>query len=435
MSSVKIGIKNTLNNWRHSIGAILSVAVGFSALTLFNGYISVVEDLYEDNYARRSMFGDVFIEQTKNGQAIDFEDSRITMKEQEFMESFFKKNPHLIDARARFLIISGLANNGKVSSIFWGFAYDVKDGLKLREPSWQWNSKAGKPLDQQEDDAVMLGQDIAETLGCVSLSKERILTQVGGYPPIERPLSCERNKLQLSVTTDAGQVNATQVRVGALGGVGLRGIDSWYLMMPLERAQKLFDTQTISHVRLRLKDPSQFDTFVDQFQREARNQQIELRAIDWRDHILARVYKRTMSLFKVFRNLVTAVILTISGMSVLNSMVKSVNERRREIGTLRSLGFFQRKITRIFALEGLFIGIFGSCFGGIFSFCFSILLKKFEFVYYAGFLTDPVLFVVGLVPHLYFLSLLFLCTIASSTAYIASYRAVKSPIPALLTSV
>jgi ABC-type lipoprotein release transport system permease subunit len=435
MSSLKMGIRNTLSNWRHSLGAILSVAIGFSALTLFNGYISVVQDMYEDNYRQRSMFGDVMIEKSENGKEIDFEESRINPAEQIFIANFFNENKDFLDEYVRFLIISGLANNGKTSSIFWGFGYDFEKGRKLREPTWVWNSKAGRPLDQQTFDTVMLGQDISDTFGCVVEKKERLLTKVGGYEPVDRPFKCERDKLQLSVTTESGQINAMNVKVGALGGVGLRGIDSWYLMMSLDRAQQLFDTQDISHMRVRLKDAKMFDAFVQRFNRAAREKNIELRAFDWRDHVIARVYKRTMGLFLMFRNLVTAVILTISGMSVLNAMVKSVNERRREIGTLRSLGFKQNRITRIFSTEGVVIGVIGSSLGSVFCIISSLILNKFEFIYFAGFLSDPVPFVIGLVPNLYLLSLVILCAIAATTAFFASYRAVKSSIPTLLTSV
>lgn len=433
MQTLKMGLRNILSHWRHSAGSVLSVGIGFAALTLFNGYISVVEQLYEDNYRYRSMFGDMLIEKTKNGKPMDFEESRITPVEQKLLNDFFVDS-QMVDAYVPILVVSGMANNGKSSSIYWGFAYDVQKGLDMRKPSWPWNVRAGRPLDQLPEDHVLLGNQIAETLGCVSLSKERILTQRGGYDPVERPLRCERDKIQLNVTTAAGQVNAMNAKVGALGGVGLRGIDSWYMMMDLNRAHRLYDTQDISHIRLRLRNPERFDDFVARFNATVKQKGLELRAIDWRDHILARVYKRTMSLFLTFRNLVSVVILTISGMSVLNAMVKSVNERRREIGTLRSLGFYRKDIRSIFTTEGLLIGLVGSGFGALFTFVASLLINEFQFIYYAGFLTDPVPFLIGLNPLLYVASLVILCTIATFTAFLAANRTVKEPIPTLLTS-
>lgn len=434
MIFVKMGLKNTLNNWRHSIGAVLSVAIGYASLTLFNGYISVIQDMYEDNYRQRSMFGDVFIEKTENGQRIDFENSKITPAEQGFIDDFFAKNNELIDVYSKFLIMSGLANNGKTSSIFWGFAYDFEQGKKLREPTWLWNSKAGQPLEQLSEDSVMLGQNIGDAFGCRPDKEERLLTKVGGYDSTIRPFQCDKKSIQLTVTTDAGQVNAMKATIGALGGVGLRGIDSWYIMMSLPRAQQLYDTPNISHIRLRLKNPDQFDTFVSRFNAAARQRNVHLEAFDWREHVLARVYKRTMSLFMTFRDFVSAVILTISGMSVLNAVVKSVTERRREIGTLRSLGFRRSAIKSIFAIEGLIVGLVGSGLGAVVSVILSVVINHFEFIYYAGFLSDPVPFVIGTVPNLYLLSLVISCLIAVFAAYVASKRASASDIPQLLAA-
>jgi putative ABC transport system permease protein len=433
MQTLKMGFKNIIRNWRHSTGSILSVAIGFAALTLFNGYISVIEDLYEDNYRNRSMFGDVLIEKTRNGKPIDFEDSKISKTEQDFLNSFFVQSG-MVDSHVPLLIISGMANNGKTSSIFWGFGYDLQAGLQMRLPSWPWNVRAGKPLDILSSEHVMLGQNIGDTFGCAPVKKEQILTQVGGYESRERPLKCDRDKIQLNVTTAAGQVNATNLSVGALGGVGLRGIDSWYLMMDLGRAQELFDTQDISHIRLRLKDKKMFPQFIKSFTSAVQQAGLEIRAIDWREHILARVYKRTMSLFTTFRNLVSLVILTISGMSVLNSMVKNINERRREIGTLRSLGFVRSDVRTMFTAEGLVVGLVGSAVGAIFSILFSLLMNDLKLIYYAGFLSDPVAFLIGIVPMLYLLSLVVLCGIASVTAFVAASRTVKTPIPQLLSA-
>jgi putative ABC transport system permease protein len=141
-----------------------------------------------------------------------------------------------------------------------------------------------------------------------------------------------------------------------------------------------------------------------------------------------------MSLFTTFRNLVSLVILTISGMSVLNSMVKNINERRREIGTLRSLGFVRSDVRTMFTAEGLVVGLVGSAVGAIFSILFSLLMNDLKLIYYAGFLSDPVAFLIGIVPMLYLLSLVVLCGIASVTAFVAASRTVKTPIPQLLSA-
>jgi len=55
--------------------------------------------------------------------------------------------------------------------------------------------------------------------------------------------------------------------------------------------------------------------------------------------------------------------LLIAAVGIFNSVLMSVYERIREIGVLKALGFQPKEITRIFMLEGLFIGVVGSLMG------------------------------------------------------------------------
>jgi ABC-type antimicrobial peptide transport system permease subunit len=88
----------------------------------------------------------------------------------------------------------------------------------------------------------------------------------------------------------------------------------------------------------------------------------------------------------------------------------------------------------MFTAEGLVVGLVGSAVGAIFSILFSLLMNDLKLIYYAGFLSDPVAFLIGIVTMLYLLSLVVLCGIASVTAFVAASRTVKTPIPQLLSA-
>jgi putative ABC transport system permease protein len=53
----------------------------------------------------------------------------------------------------------------------------------------------------------------------------------------------------------------------------------------------------------------------------------------------------------------------LSGLSISNTMLMTVFERRHEIGLLKSLGVKERNIKKLFLLEGIYMGIFGSFIG------------------------------------------------------------------------
>ncbi len=71
---------------------------------------------------------------------------------------------------------------------------------------------------------------------------------------------------------------------------------------------------------------------------------------------LTRMKKKVSSIFLLF-------ILVIGGVGIINTMLISVLEKRREIGTLKALGMEDSQVRNLFIFEGLVIGLLGSLFG------------------------------------------------------------------------
>ena len=67
----------------------------------------------------------------------------------------------------------------------------------------------------------------------------------------------------------------------------------------------------------------------------------------------------------------------VRGQSVLNTMMMSVSERTRELGTLRALGWTGRRVLGVIVVEGSFISIAGGLLGMGFGFLGTELLLTF----------------------------------------------------------
>lgn len=69
--------------------------------------------------------------------------------------------------------------------------------------------------------------------------------------------------------------------------------------------------------------------------------------------------------------------LALSGMLcfavVVNTMLMSVTERYREIGTLKCLGAMDRFVVRLFLVESIFVGLVASVFGTLLGFLLSVV--------------------------------------------------------------
>ena len=65
----RIAWRNVRRHWRHSLGSLLSIVVGFLAIGMFEGYLGDLEDLQANWYVQRSMMGHVIVEERSASRA------------------------------------------------------------------------------------------------------------------------------------------------------------------------------------------------------------------------------------------------------------------------------------------------------------------------------------------------------------------------------
>jgi putative ABC transport system permease protein len=78
--------------------------------------------------------------------------------------------------------------------------------------------------------------------------------------------------------------------------------------------------------------------------------------------IMAESFTMTRQIFQLFQGyLALGLLVGIAGTAVV--MIRAVRERRRQIGTLRALGFGRRTVGRSFAIETATVAVEGSLIG------------------------------------------------------------------------
>jgi ABC-type lipoprotein release transport system permease subunit len=80
----------------------------------------------------------------------------------------------------------------------------------------------------------------------------------------------------------------------------------------------------------------------------------------------------------IFFIVIGGVALLAGGFGVTNTMIMSINERTREIGTLRAIGAHKTQVLRIFFSESLLIGLLGAAAGAFFGIVISLILPYFS---------------------------------------------------------
>jgi len=393
---LKMAFRNAVLNWRHSLAAIISIAAGFVSLVLFQGYMVDISEMYEIGFTNRAMYGHVLFENpglhTPDGRAQP-EKYLISAEEQKMIGEFLQVHAEQVHVSVRFLTATGLVTNGKNSSIFLGLGYDLTEGAKMRAPNWSWDTLYGEPLDlNPRPDSVILAQSLAAVLGCVPNPKRSDMVQNDGFSPEIRPFQCRRSSVQLSATTETGQLNALDLHVVGIFDGGYKDVDEKFLKTSLSNLQTLLNTDRLRFVTVMLKDPDLAQAIKDDFDQLALSRGSSVRAQRWQEHPVGSFYRKTQSLLRIFQIFIVSVILSIASLSVLNTMIKNVKERTREIGTMRSLGYTPKDLQRLFSLEAVCLSLMGVSLGVVISSVATVAINQARILYRAGLLSEPVLF-------------------------------------------
>ncbi len=428
---LRIAARSVRKNWRHSVGSMLAVAVGFLAMGLFAGYLTYFEREIGGMMAERFMMGSLIVEASGASEAISTakpDQVLLGEREQAFIEGYLRAHASEVVARVRSLLVGGYASNGRASTQFGGWGYDAAEGATVRR-RFAWDAFNGKPLHLAGPDSAQLGRGLGALLECLPVAGERATGPDGLLIPKERPFECKRPRVQLMASTTSGQVNAVEPAVVGLIDAGRKEMDARLVAMPLGLAQRLRNTRSVSFYSVLLHDPSAAARFSRDLVGAARSQGIALDAVPWQDHYLGEQFRQGMQVLGVFRSLMSVVVVAIAGMAVFTTMAKAVSERTREIGTLRSLGFLRRHVTRLFALEAAFLSA-GACAVALAATLAVILaVNGAGITYKAGIMSEPIPLGIAMDPSVWLFAAAFLVGISVFAAWLPSRRAARVPIP------
>ena len=353
MNWISLALRNLLRNARRSVTTIAAVALGYAAVNILAGFTAYMFASIEDAHIYEQINGHIQI--WKKG-ARDYggtDPAAYLVSEEEFtaIREFARTDPRILVAAGMLEVKGNLDFDGN-PGFFIGQSMvpEEKDAIHGRSTalrSADGSSYEGLPITSQTPDGIAVTPGMAESLGL----------------SVESPVVLMAPSIQ-------GQMNALDARVLQISDVASEALDNRYVFMPLELAQSLYDTRSVSCVRLLLASSADTDAVLAAVRE--RFPESEWEVIPWYE--ISKLYLRTKHMFDMIFGLVFAIIAVIVTMSVLNTIGMAVVERTREIGTLRALGLKRPGVILLFGIESALLGIIGAITGLILvlAFAFSV---------------------------------------------------------------
>jgi putative ABC transport system permease protein len=334
-----ISLRNLLRNGRRTVLSLLIVSIGVIGLLLTAGFVRNSFDGLREAVIQGGL-GHLEVGPAADLKAAASPADRSgrppALVEWRALRATIEGRP---DVRAAGAVIqfAGVATNGESSASFIGLAVEPD---RERRMGMDVKLRAGKNLSETATDtnAVLIGVGLARALGVAP-----------------------GDTIAVMVATPDGSLNAVDMTVEGLFTTGVQDLDSRILKTQVATAQRLLGTGFVTSLIVGLTDTSATNKVETDLQARLRGSVQPLSVLDW--EIRAPFYKQVRSLYAgifTFLGIIVALLVTLS---TSNTMLMSLLERVRELGTLLAIGTSRAQLARLLIFEALWLALFGAIAG------------------------------------------------------------------------
>jgi len=267
--------------------------------------------------------------------------------------------PHVVGAAPAILGKGLLAAGGREQPAqIKGIDPRLEPGVTDIRPALQKGSLDGLAPAADQPDGVLLGKDLAASLGVDVGDSVQLLTLEGTLTPMG--LMPARRRL----------------RVAGVFSLGLYEFDSTYGFVSLDTAKHLFDKEWPDYVQLRVDDIYKAPQVARSVSDALGKDYI---ATDWsatNQPLFSALWLEKMAI-----SITIGLIVMVAALNIVASLVLLVMEKNRDIAILKTMGASRRSVTAIFMMQGLIIGIVGTAAGASAGVGASYVLDRYRLIH------------------------------------------------------
>ncbi len=180
----------------------------------------------------------------------------------------------------------------------------------------------------------------------------------------------EKDSFIISFKTKDGMYNSLNLEVLSIYMTADSFLNSSCIIIPYNVAKSSLNIDSSTNILVKTKNLKKVKSYTSDLNKDLPYTSITNWMEEGKEIIeLSKTKGKFSGVFIVF-------ILIIASIGIINTMIMSVHEKIREIGTLKALGMTEKEISMIFSYEGLALGLFGSILGIILALPLNYYLAK-----------------------------------------------------------
>ncbi|MEY3900784.1 MAG: hypothetical protein RL189_90 [Pseudomonadota bacterium] len=287
---------------------------------------------------------------------------------------------------------------------------------------------------------VIVTQKVARNLGKsklynpnINVETSRNVTLDCNSESVHSQIDADTN-IQLAARTYKNDFSALDGEIVGQYSSGLELLEESSAVIPLEALQRLFETDSVTNIVVHLPWDEIPEIAATKLDKALRNAGLNLEVHHYRELAVNPFYAGFMNLIYVMSGFFLTLAVSVVTLTVSDSMTMSVLERTKEIGTLRALGFRQKDIPRIFAMEGMMLAVICIPVGLIFAIATTSVINGSQLLFEVpGVSTQLRVTLMIVAEHCAWIALLMM-TVSTLAGWLTSLRSSRRQIVGLLNS-
>lgn len=345
-----LAARNVLRNHRRSAVTLAAIGVGVAMLTLLNGFTTGARELMLQDVVQ-GRTGALQIHRAGYLDDLEGNPTRLNMPYSEEMLGRIRAVTGVTGVTGR-LQFNGLVSNGVSQTMFVGRGIDPTREREVCPRSGGEVKAGGEWLSANDGAQALVGYELAQSLSLTTVAQKE-----AGRP---EPAGLS-DFLSVQSSSPEGRANAMELRVKGLTASTFPFENKRVLTLPLSTAQELLGLEgKVTEYAVGVAELSQLEQVAGRL-RAALGPEYEVHSWDQLQPFVRDVINRHFIVLGAIGFVLFVIVLA----GIANTMLMSVFERVREIGTMLAVGVRRREVLFLFVLEALLLGFLGGVAGAL----------------------------------------------------------------------